>query len=169
MNLMEIDKQRYRKHLNRVFIAIAVALMVIAIGSSTILIAVFGTPGESHFWLNVAGVVIAVAVVITVLQRLRDQPYMREVVYIWDLKQLLNRIYRKERKLLAAVEAGNADALVIMNFFYRGSKLLYEMDDNLVTMDELMDKIRQHDQRLEAAGLSTEVGDFDPAQLDKVD
>ena len=56
MKLVDIDKQRYRKHLRWVFAGIAVALTAIAIGASTILIRLLSTPEQSHFWLNVAGV-----------------------------------------------------------------------------------------------------------------
>lgn len=169
MKLTEIDKKRYRKHLNRVFAGIVVALTVIAIGTSAILIELLSTPEEPHFWLNVAGVVVAVAVVVTMLQRLRPHPFMKEVVYVWDLKQMLNRIYRKERKLETAAEAGDPDALIALNFFYRGSKQLYELDDNLVTIEQLIDKIRHHDRRLAEAGLTTDTGAFDPAMLKRFD
>ena len=169
MKLMDIDKRRYRKHLNLVFAGIAVALTAIAIGASTILIGLFSTPDESHFWLNVGGVVIAVALVVKLLQQLRPHPFMKEVVYVWELKQVLNRIYRRERKLEAAVEAGDPKALIIMNFFYRGSKQLYELDDNLVTIDELVNKIRDHDKRLVDAGLTTDTDTFDPVMLDNPD
>jgi 4-amino-4-deoxy-L-arabinose transferase-like glycosyltransferase len=165
MKLMDIDKKRYRKHLNWVFAGIAVALTAIAIGTSTILIGLFSTPEKSNFWLNLAGVVIALALVVALLQKLRPHPFMREVVYVWELKQVLNRIYRREHKLEAAVEAGDLDALIIMNFFYRGSKQLYELDNNLVTIDELVDKIRYHDKRLAEAGLTTDTDTFDPAML----
>jgi 4-amino-4-deoxy-L-arabinose transferase-like glycosyltransferase len=169
MKLIDIDKQRYRRHLNWVFAGIVAALVVISIGSSAILIQLFSTPGQSNFWLNLAGVVIAAAVVAAVLVKLRPHPFMQEVVYIWDLKQMLNRIYRKQSRLEAAVESGDPDALVIMNFFYRGSKQLYEMDDNLVTMDSLIDKIRVHDRRLANAGLTIDADNFDPARLDRFD
>jgi hypothetical protein len=166
MKLVDIDKKRYRKHLRWVFAGIAVALTAIAIGSSTILISLFSTPEESHFWLNVAGVVIAVALVVSLLQKLRAHPFMKEVVYVWELKQVLNRIHRRERELEAAVAAGDTEALIIMNFFYRGSRQLYELDDNLVTIDELINKILHHDKRLAEAGLTTDTDTFDPAMLD---
>jgi len=165
MKLRDIDKARYGKHFKLVFAAIAAALMVIAVGSSAVMIELVGNPGGSNFWLNLAGVILAAAVVIMVLQRLRSHPFMQEVVYVWDLKQLLNRIYRKESKLLAAVEKHDPDAMVIMNFFYRGSKQLYELDDNLITQEELIDKIRQHDKLMQSAGLSTSTDTFDPAML----
>jgi hypothetical protein len=166
MKLTDIDKARYRKHLRWVFAGIAMALTAIAIGASAILIRLLSTPEESHFWLNVAGVVIAVALVVTLLQRLRPHPLMKEVVYVWELKQMLNRIHRREPELEPAAEAGDPQALVIMNFFYRGSKQLYELDDNLVTIEELIDKIRYHDKRLAEAGLTTDTDTFDPAMLD---
>jgi len=167
MKLTEIDKKRYRKHLNRVFAGIVVVLTAIAIGTSAILIELFGTPDESNFWLNVAGVVVGAAAVVTILQKLRRHPFMTEVVYVWDLKQMLNRVYRKESKLEAAAEAGDPDALVALNFFYRGSKQLYELDDNLVTIEQLIDKIRHHDKRLADAGLTTDTDAFDPDMLDR--
>lgn len=166
MKLMPIDKTRYRRHLNRVFFGIALALTAFAIGTSTILIKAFSTPDAPHFWFNLAGVVIAAALVVALLQKLRSHPFMREVVYVWDLKQVLNRIYRRERELQAAVEEDDANALIIMNFFYRGSKQLYELDDNLVTIEELTDKIRLHDKRLAEAGLTTDTDRFDPVMLD---
>jgi len=167
MKLVEIDKDRYSRHFKLVFAAIVVVLSVVALATSTILIALFGAPGESNFWLNLTGVACGAVVVFLVLKQLRSHPFMTEVVYVWDLKQLLNRIYRKERKLQAAVEENDPDAMVIMNFFYRGSKQLYELDNNLVTHDELLDKIRQHDKRLEAAGLSTATDVFDASMLER--
>ena len=86
-------------------------------------------PEEPHFWLNVAGIVVTVVLVLGLLQRLRAHPFTKGVVHVWDLKQVLNRIYRRERKLAAAAEAGDPEALTILNFFYRGSKQLYELDD----------------------------------------
>ena len=167
MTLIEIDKRRYRKHFNLVFGAIVAALVVVSLAASTLLIELFGAPGESNFWLNLGGVVVAGVLVVILLQRLRAHPFMREVVYVWDLKQQLNRIYRKQRRLEAAVEDNDPDALVIMNFFYRGSKQLYELDDNLITHDELVDKIRHHDKLLEAAGLSTSTDAFEASMLEK--
>ena len=169
MQLTPINKATYGRRFKIVFAGIAAALLVIALGSSTLLIALLGTPGESHFWLNLSGVVVAAAVVVTTLRRLRTHPFMTEVVYVWDLKQALNRIHRKERRLLDAVASNDPDAMVIIDFYYRGSKQLYELDDNLITQDELIDKMRQHDKRMQAAGLTTGTDRFDPAALARFD
>ncbi|MCU7958909.1 MAG: DUF3087 domain-containing protein [gamma proteobacterium symbiont of Bathyaustriella thionipta] len=167
MRLKEIDKTRYRKHLKVVFAGIVVALLLITISASTLFIQLFSTPQVSHFWHNLAGVAVAATVVVFILNKLRSHPYMSEVVYVWDLKQQLNKIYRKQRKIEARVEQGDHDAMIIMNFQNKGSKQLYLLDDNTITIDELRIKIQQLDERMQAAGLSLSTDSFDPAMLDK--
>ena len=167
MQLREIDKTRYRKHLKVVFAGIAVALMIIAVGASTLFIYLFSSPDVSHFSHNLAGVAAAAVIVFIVLNKFRHHPYMFEVVYVWDLKQQLNRIHRKQRKIEAAVENNDDVAMIIMNFMYRGSKQLYELDDNTITMEGLVRKIRVLDQRMEDAVLSLSTDSYDPAMLDR--
>ncbi len=168
MKLQNIDKSRYSKHFKIVFTCIVIVLVIVSIGSSAILIQLLGNPEGSNFWLNLIGVVIAAVVIATILLKNRSHPFMTEMVYVWDLKQMLNRIYRKERKLKAAIEDSNdPDALIIMNYFYKGSKQLYELDNNQITHDELIDKIRAHDKRLESAGLSTLSDNFEPSMLER--
>lgn len=91
---------------------------------------------------------------------------MVEVVYVWDLKQQLNRIHRKLRKIEAAVENNDNDAMVILNFMYRGSKQLYELDDNTITMGSLVSKINALDRRVQYSGLNLSTNDYDPMMLD---
>ena len=167
MQLREIDKTRYRKHLRVVFAGIVAALLIITLGASTLFIYFFSSPEASHFLHNLAGVAAAAAIVIFVLNKLRQHPFMFEVVYVWDLKQQLNRIYRKQHKIEAAVEDNDHDAMIIMNFMYRGSKQLYELDDNTITMGGLLSKISVLDKRMEAAGLSLSTDSYYPLMLDR--
>ena len=166
MRLREIDKTRYRKHLKVVFAGMALALMIITVGASTLFIYLFSSPDVSHFSHNLSGVAVAAAIVFIVLSKFRQHPYIFEVVYVWDLKQQLNRIHRKLRKIEAAVESNDNDAMIIMNFMYRGSKQLYELDDNTITMEGLVSKIRVLDQRMEDAGLSLSTDTYNPTMLD---
>jgi hypothetical protein len=167
MKLQEIDKKRYRGRLRVVFAAIAAALMIIALASSTLMIRLLSTPEASHFWHNLAGVVVAAVVVAVVLQKLRHHPYLFEVVYVWDLKQQLNQIYRKQRQVEAAVDEGDPDAFVVMNFFYRGSEQLYQLDDNTITMDALETRIRVLERKAEEAGLTLSTDAFRAQMLDR--
>ena len=80
MRLREIDKTRYRKHLRVVFAGIAVSLMIIAVGSSTLFIYLFSNPEVSHFSHNLAGVAVAAVIVVIVLNKFRQHPYMFEAI-----------------------------------------------------------------------------------------
>jgi len=167
MKLKKIDKTLYRNHLKVIFAGIVLALIVISITTSTLLIYLFSSPDVSNFLYNLAGVVTAAIVVFVILNKLRQHSYMYEVVYVWDLKQALNRINRKLRKIEAAVEDNDNNAMIIMNFMYRGSKQLYELDDNTITMDSLENKIKLLEQRMQDSGLNLSTSDYDPAMLDQ--
>ena len=167
MQLREIDKTRYRKHLKVVFAGMVAVLTIIAISTSALLIYLFSNPEDSHFMHNLAGVVIAAFCVGFVLTKLRQHPFMSEVVYVWDLKQQLNRIHRKQRKIEDAIEEDDHNAMIIMNYMYRGSKQLYLLDDNTITMEDLNIKIQVLDNRMEAADLSLSTDLYDPSMLDR--
>lgn len=167
MILKEIDKTLYRKHLKVVFAGMALALMVLSVAISTLFIHLFSIPEVPHFWHNLAGVAVAAIIIFVVLNKFRHHSYMFEVVYVWDLKQQLNRINRKLRKIEVAVGSNDNDAMVIMNFLYRGSKQLYELDDNTITMGSLISKINALDQRMQDLGLSLSTSAYDPAMLDQ--
>ena len=165
MKLKEIDKVRYRKHLNIVMFSMAVALIIIAQITSALFIYLFSEPDVSHFYHIMAAVVAAAAIVVYVLNKYRNHPYMTEVVYVWDLKQQLNKIHRKQRKIKPALDSDDNDAMVIMNFMYRGSKQLYELDDNTITIEDLELLIAALDQRMKTAGLSLSTDLFKPEML----
>jgi len=167
MRLKEIDKRLYRNHLRVVFVGMALALIVISISTSALLIYLFSRPEVTHFLHNLAGVAIAGIIVFVVLNKIRQHPYMVEVVYVWDLKQQLNRINRKLRKIEVAAESNDNDAMVIMNFLYRGSKQLYELDGNTITMGSLIKQINVLDQRMQDLGLSLSTSAYDPVMLDQ--
>ncbi len=167
MQLREINKIRYKKHLRMIFVSIVSALLIIAPGTSALFISLFSNPEASYLFHNLAGVVVAAVIVAFVLNKFRQHPYMFEVVYVWDLKQQLNRIHRKQRKIEAAIENNDKDAMIIMNFMHHGSKQLYELDDNTITMEDLLRKIQIHDKRMEAAGLSSLTDSYNPAMLDR--
>ena len=165
MQLREINKNRYTKHYRIIFAGIAFVLLVIAPASSALFISLFSNPEGSYFFHNLAGVSVGVAIVAFLLTKFRHHPYMVEVVYVWDLKQQLNKIHRKQRKIEAAIENNDKEAMIIMNFMLQGSKQLYELDDNTITMEDLLKKIQVHDERMQAAGLSSSTDAYNPAML----
>ena len=167
MTLENIDKARYRKHFNRLMIAIIIALFALALSISQLLIAVFPNAEGSHFGHNLAGVITAGLIVASLVYKYRYHPAMYEVMYVWNLKQELNRIYRKQKKVLADVDAGNRDAMIIMNFSYQGSRQLYQLDDNTVTMDELEKSLAELKDKIEQSGFEINLEDYRSSLLEK--
>jgi hypothetical protein len=90
---------------------------------------------------------------------------MDEVVYVWNLKKQLNLIYRKQHKIEPLIEDNNVDAMVIMNYMYQGSKQLYELDDNTITMSDLAIKTSHLNTKLEEKGLKLNTDDYDSGLL----
>lgn len=167
MQLKQINKERYAKHYKYLMIGIVIVLAVIALSISTILIQLFGNADGDNFWLNVTGVVIGAVIVISLLKKNSDHEFMYEVLYVWNLKQMLNQIYRKQRKVKAAIETGDRDAMVIMNWSYKGSEQLYNLDNNTITMEDLHRSMRELEQTIEQHGYSITTEDFRPEMLDK--
>lgn len=164
MKLQKIDKPRYQERRSRIQWTMVAALFVLGLGFAEFYRYVF-IAGESSFALNALGVVTAVVIVTFVLFRLRETEYFYEVNYVWCLKQELNRIYRKSAKLNKALEEGRREAQIIKLFHLEGSRLVYGLDDNTLTMTELVKEL--DDLREQIADLSPPISadDYDPSLL----
>lgn len=161
MKLIQIDKARYRKHLNRIIVACVIALAAGSLAISQTLIAFFPDPSGSHFHWNLIGVVLMSVTIGVVLNKYRHHDYMTEVTYVWELKKALNKITRKMAKLKAAGREGDADALLAIQYSYAGSRLLWQLDDNTITMDELAIKQAELDTVVEKFNLVLDVDKYE--------
>ncbi|CAH0990533.1 hypothetical protein SIN8267_00625 [Sinobacterium norvegicum] len=165
MKLQQIDKARYRKHLNRVIAAVIITLVVVSLVTSTTLISFFGVDDGSNFRFNLAGVVSAVLVVLLILRVVRYEPYLYEVMYVWQLKKSINLINRYLRKVASAAEQGDADAMQALNYSYMASRQLYTLDDNTINMEELDAAITVLNRQADAAGVVLDVECYHPDLL----
>ncbi len=156
MQLLTIDKTLYRQRLNRITVASIFALIILSLGSSTLLIALIGNSEGGNFWLNFAGVVFGCLVVGLSLSRLKSTAYFHDVAYIWDLKHELNLIQRKQRAIDAAAANNDLDALCILAFSYAASKLVWQLDDNTLMMSELNLASNRLQDKLAAANLTVD-------------
>ena len=121
MQLIEINKARYQRHLNLVIVGCICGLVMGSLGISQTLIGLFPDESGSHFNWNLLGVVIASVTIAWLLNKYRTHDFLSEVVYVWDLKQSLNKINRRMPKLKAASLQGNLDALLAIHYSYAGS------------------------------------------------
>ncbi len=161
MQLIDIDKTRYRKHLNIVIVGFIASLLVLSLLFGTILISLFSTvvdngviqgatdavanvandiangEPETNFKYNLLGVVLALLANAAVLHSIKKSEYFKEIYYVWQVKQLQNLIYCKLNKVKAAGKEGNETALIILSFYYQSQLQVYQLDDNTITLSTI--------------------------------
>jgi len=137
MQLIEINPERYRQRLNKVIFACIGVLSIGSLAVSQLLILSFPSATGSHFHWNLTGVVFTTALLLFVLNKLKTHPFLYEVNYVWDLKKTLNHINRRMKKLETASQHGDKTAINILHFSYSGSRQLWELDNNTITINHL--------------------------------
>lgn len=163
MQLQNIDKALYRKRMNAIMVSTVAILLLTSLSVSNALIAFFGSEIEGeNFWLNVLGVIAGVGVVAILYKFIVTKPFMTEINYVRGLKREMNRIYRSSKKVMAALESNDKNAIIISYFNLQASKQVYELDNNTLTMDELNEKIRALDAQIESLGLDISTDDYRP-------
>ncbi len=168
MQLININKNRYRRHLNWVIASCVIALTVGSLGIAQTLIALFPDPSGSHFHWNLSGVIVSSLLIGLVLNRYRQHAFMTEVTYVWELKQALNSINRNMLKIKPAAEAGNINALTALQFCYAGSRLLWQLDDNTILMDELTLDQAALDKLADQYSVTLNASDYSKEMLDNL-
>lgn len=140
MKLQKINKEEYRKKMNLLLVSLVGSLAVFAIVFGTILIDLFGSgqsiAGEStgNFHLNVLGVLLSVSLNAFIASRVKGHDYFKEALYVWNLKQVHNQIYRKLKRIQPKAEQGDRDALTVLYFYYTTQKQVYDLDNNTLTI-----------------------------------
>ncbi|MEZ9231311.1 DUF3087 domain-containing protein [Vibrio amylolyticus] len=165
MQLKNIDKTLYRSRLNIVIVASIALLAVASLAISQTLIFLFPSESGSHFHWNLLGVIVSAVSLGALLVRLKTHPKMMEVAYIWDLKQALNLIYRKNKKLLAAAKQGDKNAMLALQFSYEGSRQLWQLDDNTITMNSLNDAQSKLDEIVNEYGVELDISKYQSTML----
>ncbi len=167
MQLIEIDKARYRRHLNITITVAVVSFAILGVGLSSLLIHFFGAAPGENFWLNLLGVAIAAVIVGKTLQNLKQRPWFAEIAYVWQLKHELNLINRRLRSIQAAVKADRKQAIIVMLFNYHGSRQLWLLDDNILNLQELELQLQQLEQQIQRLELPVTVADYRRELLDE--
>ena len=153
MQLLDVNKVRYRSHIKRVIVIVIAVLMAGSLAIAQALIALFPAAQGTHFHWNLIGVTATAIVVLVLLKKYKTHSYMLEVAYVWDLKQALNQVIRKMVKLNAATQQGQEPAFQALQFFYEGSRQLANLDDNTIALEELEIKHNQLRRDAEAHGV----------------
>ncbi|MEZ8495046.1 DUF3087 family protein [Vibrio splendidus] len=140
MRLQKINKEEYRKKMNLLLVSLVGSLALFAIVFGSILIELFGSVGSvtgeatGNFHLNVLGVILSVALNAFIASRVKGHDYFKEALYVWNLKQTHNQIYRKLKRIQPKAEQGDREALTILYFYYTTQKQVYDLDNNTLTI-----------------------------------
>jgi 6-phosphofructokinase len=160
MQMREIDKQTYRKRLNIVIVACVIGLTTLSLGISQATIYFFTDREGTHFWINVMGVVVSLFALASGLKFYKHHPFLAEVYYVWRLKQQINYIIRKQRKVEKAVANNDVTAIIIMLFYYQACDQLYRLDDNTITMGALTRQSNELNQKITELNLNVSAQDY---------
>ena len=153
MNIENINKARYRNHVKKVIAGCIVFLTAGSLGLSQSLIAIFPVEKGTHFHWNLLGVVVTALALLALLIKYKRHPYMTEVTYVWELKQAMNLVIRKMRKLKQASEKGDEPAMQALQFYYDAARQLAHLDDNTITLESLEEEQQQLRAQAAAAGI----------------
>ena len=171
MQLINIDKSTYRKHLNTVIISFIATLLILSLAFGSLLITAFGysvvNEDVSNFRYNLLGVILALLACAAILHQLKHSQFFSEIYYVWRLKQLHNKIYRKIKKIKAAAEQDNVNALIILYFYCNSRKQVYLLDDNTLTLPSLEKEIQQIEMKSAKHNLSLSNEQFSEALINE--
>jgi hypothetical protein len=165
MQLINIDKKRYRKHLNIIIVGFIGSLLILSLAFGQLLIASFSQEGVSNFRYNFLGVILALLACAAVLHSLKHSNFFKEVYYVWKIKQLQNLIYRKFKKIKAAADNDEHNALIISVFYYQSLQQVYQLDDNTLTIASVDKKLNDLQDSIESKNLAVSATDFNKKLL----
>lgn len=172
MEIKKINKDIYKKKVNLVIRGFVALLAISSLAFSTLLIVLFGNievvPEQStgNFHWNLIGVVLAVATSLSLLNQIKTRPYMEEVLYVWKLKQLHNKIFRKLKSIKAAASNDDVKALTTLKFYYTTQQQVFELDNNTLTMSSVNKELEAIEQIEAEQSLDLDITRFKESWVD---
>jgi hypothetical protein len=182
MQLIDIDKIRYRKHLNIVIVGFISSLLVLSLLFGTILISIFSSvidvnelvkaasdavqvEPDTNFRYNLLGVLLALLANGAVLHSVKNSTFFTEIYYVWQIKQLQNLVYRKLKKIKVAAKKGEEEALIILSFYYQSQLQIYKLDDNTITLETIEKHFQQVNDNIAEFGLTISADQFEKSMI----
>jgi len=165
MQLINIDKQRYRKHLNIVIAGFIGTLLILSLIFGQLLIASFAQEGVSNFRYNLLGVILALLACAGIMHTLKSSDAFKEIYYVWQIKQLQNLIYRKLKKIKVGVSNDEHNALIILVFYYQSLIQVYRLDDNTLTISEVEKRLSDLQDTIAEKNLTVSADQFEQKLL----
>lgn len=165
MQLINVDKTRYRKHLNIIIVGFIITLLVLALIFGQLLIAMFALEGVNNFRYNLLGVILSLLACAAVLHVLKNSNFFTEIYYVWQVKQIQNLVYRKLKKIKSAANNDDINALIILSFYYQSLQQVYQLDDNTLTITKVNKDLSDLQETIANKNLTISAEQFDKKLL----
>ena len=123
----------------------------------------------NNFRWNLLGVILGLLLSSLTLNYLKYSVFFTEIYYVWQLKQIHNRIYRKLSKIKKLANSGNVDAYIVLNYYYLSVKSVYELDDNTLVISTVNKEIALLEQAIRDAQFHVELTMFSESLLASVE
>lgn len=165
MQLMNIDKAIYRKHLNIVIVGFISTLLILALIFGQLLIMSFAEEGVNNFKYNLLGVILSLLACMAILHSIKTSAFFKEIYYVWQVKQIQNLIFRKLKKIKLAAKDLDQDALMILTFYYQSQQQVYELDDNTLTITTVNKDLNDLQEKIAEYNLTIDIEQFDKKMI----
>lgn len=172
MSVFEIrsmNPETYRQQTRRSTLVVAATFVVLAMGLSTLAVAIFGEPGGDNFRLNIAGVVAGLLLTIALVRMFYwQQPWMAAAVYGWGLKRSLMRVTNVMHHVKAGVLVGDEVSMKLLRFYHLGLTQMHQLDANSSSLLEVRAEIEGHKELMQAQGLELDQQRLEAGWIDTV-
>lgn len=95
----------------------------------------------NNFRWNLLGVILGLLLSSLTLNHVKHSDFFTEIYYVWQLKQIHNRIYRKLTKIKKLASSGHEDSYIVLYYYYVSLKSVYELDDNTLVISRVNKEI----------------------------
>lgn len=164
--LQNLDAETFRRKTRTSSLILIVVFAALGMGLSSLFVLLWGTPGGNNFRLNLFGVLTgAAATLLLVRFYLKDQPFMREAVYGWQLKRNLMRITNIMHRVRPLAESGHARALQVLHFYHLALEQMHRLEGNDTALLELKAEKLATERQLQALGMDPDQHSLDPDWL----
>lgn len=166
MQLQEIDKDIYKQKQRKVALVLCVIFAVLGIGLSTLMRHYFGQSEGSNTWVNLAGVLLGLAITIIGFSRVKSRPYFDELRYAWNLKRLALKIQNHRHRWEAQLEEKSQTAATVLAFYHQATLQLQALERNEFGYNESVTRQNGFLQRCEELELLSDPAQFSIDMLD---
>lgn len=155
--IKQVNPETYRQQTRRSTLIIALSFALLAMLLSSLAVLLFGEPDGDNFRLNLAGVLIGLALTVAAVRfKFCTQPWMASAVYGWQLKRSLMSITNVMHHITAGVLVRDPTAMHLLRFYHLGLTQMHQLDGNSSALNQTLLESEQHQAVMAELGMDTD-------------